>query len=152
MTRVLVAVDEAPQSLRAARAAVNLFAGPDTEFLVINVAGLPVRWLGGGMYGEAVTVPMDTWLPDVERIERDQTEGVRAEAAAAGVPDPDILVAFGDPVEKICAAADDHDVDVIVVGSHDKGFLRRLIDPSVADHIVHATSRPVLVVSGEKST
>ncbi len=152
MTRVLIALDETSQSLRAARAAAELFAGPDTEFLVINVTGRPVRWLSGGLYGEVMTVPMDTWLPDAERIEGDQAEELRAEADTADVPDPEILVAFGDTVERICAVADHNAVDVIVVGSHDKGFLRRLIDPSVADHVVHATSRPVLVVSGDKST
>jgi nucleotide-binding universal stress UspA family protein len=44
--------------------------------------------------------------------------------------------------------ADEHDVDVIVVGSHDKTAWRRLFDPSVAADVVRDTSRPVLVVSG----
>jgi nucleotide-binding universal stress UspA family protein len=38
---------------------------------------------------------------------------------------------------------------VIVVGSHDKTLLRRLIDPSVAASVVRDTHRPVLVVSGQ---
>ena len=45
--------------------------------------------------------------------------------------------------------AEDNEVDVIVVGSHDKSVLRRLVDPSVAAGIVRETYRPVLVVSGE---
>jgi nucleotide-binding universal stress UspA family protein len=48
----------------------------------------------------------------------------------------------------LCKVADRHDVDVIVVGSHDKTGLRRLFDPSVADGVVHRSPRPVLVVSG----
>ena len=50
----------------------------------------------------------------------------------------------------IAAAAEEHDVDVVVVGSHDKSALRRLFDPSVAVGVVRATSRPVLVVSGDQ--
>jgi nucleotide-binding universal stress UspA family protein len=55
-----------------------------------------------------------------------------AQAEEAGVPDPDVLMTAGDSVTRICAVADDQDVDVIVVGSHDKTALRRLFDPSVA--------------------
>ena len=46
------------------------------------------------------------------------------------------------------AAAEEHDVDVVVVGSHDRGMLSRLLDPSVAAGVVRGTYRPVLVVSG----
>ncbi|MEO8698052.1 MAG: universal stress protein [Acidimicrobiales bacterium] len=63
--------------------------------------------------------------------------------------DAEALTTTGNPVRLVCLAAEDHDVDVIVVGSHDKSALRRLIDPSVAVGIVRETYRPVLVVSGE---
>jgi nucleotide-binding universal stress UspA family protein len=55
----------------------------------------------------------------------------------------------GDPVQMIREAADEHDVDVIVVGSHDKSALRRIFDPSVAAGLIRATHRPVVVVSGD---
>jgi nucleotide-binding universal stress UspA family protein len=71
------------------------------------------------------------------------------EAARTGPHDPEVLVSFGDLAEQICAAAERHDDDVIVVRSHHKGLLRRLIDPSVADQVLRGTSRPVLVVSGD---
>jgi nucleotide-binding universal stress UspA family protein len=136
--------------MRAAEVAAKLFGGPDTSFLVINVARMPVSWASGGMFGEVMDVPFDSWLSDASRLERDEAAEIAAEAIESGITDPDVLVLFGDPVEMICAAAEEHDVDVVVVGSHDKGFLRRFVEPSVADHVVHATSRPVLVVSGSE--
>jgi nucleotide-binding universal stress UspA family protein len=52
----------------------------------------------------------------------------------------------GEPVERIVAAAEDYDVDVIVVGTHDKGFFRRMIDPLVSEGVLTHTVRPVIVV------
>jgi nucleotide-binding universal stress UspA family protein len=69
-------------------------------------------------------------------------------AQVAGVPHPVALASSGDPVIQICRAAEDHDVDVIVVGTHHKTALRQLFDPSVSTGVVRESLRPVLVVSG----
>lgn len=146
VTRVLVALDESPKSLNAARTAVRLFPDPATEFLVINVATAPVVWTGG-TYGDVYGVaPAILFLGPGDHAKEAATH-LREEAAAAGMRDPRILVASGDAAERIAAAAEEHDVDVVVVGSHTKNFLRRLIDPSVADRVVHTAHRPVLVVA-----
>ena len=74
---------------------------------------------------------------------------VRARAEEAGIADAEVCSAQGDAVSLISGAADQNDVDVVVVGSHDKSVWRRIFDPSVAVGVVRATYRPVLVVSGE---
>jgi nucleotide-binding universal stress UspA family protein len=51
----------------------------------------------------------------------------------------------GDPADAILRAADERDVDVIVVGNHDSGWLSCLWRSSVSDAIVEHTERPVLV-------
>ena len=148
--KVLIALDDSPTSARAARVAVGLFARrPDTEFLVINVSPVPTMWVGGAAYGSVGTLMMDPrWLHPTAEHEAEDGRQLMAEAAAAGVPDPEVVVRPGDPVRQICAAAAEHGVDVIVVGSHDKSALRRLFDPSVAAGVVRDTYLPVLVVSG----
>ena len=72
-------------------------------------------------------------------------------AHEAGITRVEPVAELGDPVGRIVAAADSHDVDLIVVGAHDKGFLRRLVDPSVSQGVLHHTRRPVLVVHEEHS-
>jgi nucleotide-binding universal stress UspA family protein len=52
----------------------------------------------------------------------------------------------GDPSEAILRAADSHDADVIVVGSHDRGWFSRLVRPSVSSDVVRHAHVPVLVV------
>ena len=145
MRRVLVAMDESVESVRAARAGVDLF-GSDPEFLLVNVARVPVAWAGG--FGDVDALPAFDWVALTEQTDRAAEVELRASAEEAGIPAAEVLVEHGETVGVISAAAEEHDVDVIVVGSHDKGLLVRLFSPSVADRLVHTTHRPVLVVSG----
>ena len=43
-------------------------------------------------------------------------------------------------------AADEHHVDVIVVGMHERGWFDRLVRPSVSKEILKEAKVPVLVV------
>ncbi len=148
--KVLIALDESTVSIRAAREAVRLFSPSGAEFLVINVATLPAPWVGATGFGQVAPLAVDPhWLSEVEKSQSDDDEAeLMALAADAGVPNPDVLLRSGDAVAQISAAAEEHDADVIVVGSHDKTALRRLVDPSIAAGVVRDTYRPVLVVSG----
>lgn len=144
--KVLIALDDSAVSLHAARTAVGLFSSPDTEFLVINVARVSPAWgypIGG--FGTVGVIPGYELLAPDDLAESEL--GRRAERA--GVEQPELLTDMGDPADCICSAGDEHDVAVIVVGSHDKGLLARLLAPSVAVGVIRGTHRPVLVVSGE---
>ena len=138
--KILVALDASPTSVRAAREASRLF--PDAEFLVVNVTRRVVPWVAEGDFGTVYPASIYAFQQGLE------PEEVATVAEAAGLEEVDALRLQGDPADAICAAADVHDVDAVVVGSHDYGVLRRLFDPSVAQAVVRGTYRPVLVVSG----
>ena len=140
---VLIALDESPASQHAAWEAARLFTAPGTKFLVVNVARHPAPWVPVGGFG-LVSVPPPGWEEAAEPA--DEAELARM-AEGAGVGDPEVLTEVGDPAEAICAAADDHDADVVVVGAHRKGFLTRLLSPSVSAGVMRRTGRPVLVVA-----
>ncbi len=142
--KVLVALDGSPVSMHAGREAVRLFARAGVEFLVINVARTPTSWINPTGFGGVAAMP----TLDLEQLAEPSESDVGATAIRAGIDDAEVLTDVGDPVECICAAAEDHDVDVVVVGSHDRGVLSRLINPSVAAGVVRGTFRPVLVVGG----
>ncbi|CAN5509255.1 hypothetical protein BH10ACT2_BH10ACT2_16620 [soil metagenome] len=143
--KVLVAMDGTNESLRAGREAVRLFA--DAEFLMIKVTQLTIPWMAGDQFGMVYPTSSADLL-----LDRPDVAELRTLADAAGLDDATVLNPVGDPGSAICAAAEEHDVDVVVIGSHDRGVLSRLISPSVTDAVVHGTHRAVLVVSGTPST
>ncbi|MBW3626486.1 MAG: universal stress protein, partial [Actinobacteria bacterium] len=53
---------------------------------------------------------------------------------------------YGDAGPAICEVAADVGADVVVVGSHGSGFVRRVLVGSVSQHVVHHSPCPVLVV------
>jgi nucleotide-binding universal stress UspA family protein len=57
---------------------------------------------------------------------------------------PSSEVLDGDPAEQLVAAS--RDADLLVLGSHDRGFLGRLIMGSVSDRVVRSATCPVLVI------
>lgn len=55
-------------------------------------------------------------------------------------------VAFGDAAQEILAAAARHDGDLVVMGSHGGGAMRRLLVGGVAAEVLREAPCPVLVV------
>jgi len=147
MKRILVALDASPVSVHAAKVAARMFRGvPDVEFLALNVASVPLA-VTGDPTGGAYAIPAEVW----QELETEATDvdAVEPRAHAAGIKQVEPVAELGDPVGGIVAVAEAHDVDLIVVGAHDKGFLRRLVDPSISQAVLHHTRRPVLVVHEE---
>ena len=75
----------------------------------------------------------------------------RVDEAAAGldVDEVETIVSVGDPGPEICRLAEERDVDVVVLGAHDRGWLSRLLEPSVARHVVDHAPCHVLVVRNQ---
>lgn len=166
MTHVLIAVDDSDSSVTAAETARRLF-GDTADYTVISVSeSEPVYWgddpLGSGVvYPLAVppvgagmgmaTMPLTVRAPDrppdadiptpVEAAE----QTARGVAAQAGIPEARPIGDSGDAAKAILEAAEHHHADVIVVGSHDRSWLDRLFNSSVADEVVKKAETPVLV-------
>ena len=57
-----------------------------------------------------------------------------------------IVVSIGDPGAEICHAATEHGADLIVLPSHGRTGIRRLLIGSVAERVVRLAPCPVLVL------
>ena len=62
-----------------------------------------------------------------------------------------VRVEEGDPGERICAVAVEEKADLIVMGSHHTGALRRLLGSSVAEDVTHHAPCPVLLIRHKNS-
>jgi nucleotide-binding universal stress UspA family protein len=147
--RVLVAVDDSDASHRAATFVNYFFDGMDVEILAVNVAPAEVPWIPAGViWGALYAWPYDNWAVQPEIVEAEQEARKKSEQAVlnSGLQEAKPIVEIGDPVVAIQRAADEQNVDLIIVGSHDKNLLQRIISPSVSRELAHHATRPVLIV------
>ena len=56
------------------------------------------------------------------------------------------LVPLGHPTEEILNTADKEDCDLIILGTHGKGFLAHTFFGSVSSEVLHRTRKPVFIV------
>jgi nucleotide-binding universal stress UspA family protein len=114
------------------------------------------RRLAASLLVVSVIDPLDLRLPGGRfRARVDQVREGREAAAQAlvqrghrlGVP-VTFLVWDGDPAESIVAAAHAERADLVLVGSHGRGPIGRLLLGSVSEHVVRNAPCPVLVARG----
>lgn len=152
MRRILVAVDDSAASQRAAAFVNAFFGGLDVEVVGIHVGHVPVSWVPPGVaMGSVFAWPYPVLAePEVEGDNDDVRAAVAKEAErtiqASGLRDDETIVEFGDPADAIRAAAIERDAALIVVGSHHKGVLSRLLSGSVAAELQRDAPCPVVVV------
>jgi nucleotide-binding universal stress UspA family protein len=86
----------------------------------------------------------------VENLKKHLQEFCKKAEAQIGPPCVElvskILVPVGHPPEEILNAADKENCDVIVVGSHGKGFLAHTFLGSVSNAVLHRTRKPVFII------
>ena len=135
--RVLVPTDGAPLSQDAL--AYALAVHPTAEITVLHV----VDYVEETDVAEAVV--------GREKLRQRATE--RAEAlladVTADVTDEDRLTTayvFGTPAVEIISYAEDHEIDLIVMGSHGRTGFSRVILGSVAQNVLKESPVPVTVI------
>lgn len=153
MTRVLMAVDGSELDTELGDTARRLFA--DAQLFAINVQDVPhmatYPVARGAVFayppvvaGGVAPLPMADEIAETHgEVRRDRARDVASTSSPrAAVPIGEI----GDPTSMILAAARDHDVDVVVVGTHDRSWWSELLRPSVSDTVLANASVPVLLV------
>lgn len=108
-------------------------------------------------FGAAVTL---LTVVDERRFENAEAAGHEQDAATALVTDAaervrqaevavETTVRVGQPAEEIVAAADEIQADIVVMGTHGRSGVERLLIGSVADGVIRRSEIPVLAVPPE---
>lgn len=132
---ILVPVDGSPQSQAAIEYTRAVF--PETNVILLTVID-PVDGFAGysgdesGNWEERAKAEAKSLLRDA------QTEFVTPKRVQ-------VSVVVGNPVDTIAATADDMDVDQIVIGSHGRDGIQRLIVGSVAEQVMRQVPVPVTI-------
>ncbi|MDO8434245.1 MAG: universal stress protein [Candidatus Binatus sp.] len=134
--RILCPIDFAEHSMAALEVALKLARQNDASLHLLNVAPFPAN-KDGFQHGPKLPFP----CVETERWEQ------LARIARERIPPPmryDTLVMAGDPAQQVLDAARDLRADLIVMGTHGRRGLSRLIMGSVAERVVRESPIPVL--------
>jgi nucleotide-binding universal stress UspA family protein len=142
MKRILVALDSSPraETVLARAAAIAKLNG--AELYLLHAVSIPVE------------VPPEAFTTSpTQLVEEWRTAAARDLEKRSGALDPTIvthiLARAGSPWSAICASAKEHDVDLIVIGSHGYDALDHLLG-TTASKVVNHADRSVLVVREPK--
>lgn len=138
--RVLVPMDTSGPATAALEYALTQF--PDADIVVLYACGIDET--DERLQQRVLQEECNEERARQERI----AEGIfRAAVAAAERASTSVSTVFeyGLPVRTIIAYAEEHDIDQIVIGTHNRTGLSRLLLGSVAETIVRQSSIPVTV-------
>lgn len=143
--RILVPTDGSQLSKKAVRSAIELAARVGAEIVALNVVPrYPMSYFEGAM-------PLED--DDVARVEQHWAEigqaladDVAKAAAKAGVKAKALTVRSDLVAEAILTAAHKHKCDLVVMASHGRKGLKRVLLGSETQHVLTHGQVPVLVL------
>jgi|SRR5690349_10868676 nucleotide-binding universal stress UspA family protein len=137
MECIVVGYDDSPGSQRALERAAQIAKAFDARLVVTSVA--PTPFVGTTRSAGGVD-PSDPPSQHVEELEKAQSYLAGQSLEAELVP------AIGHSAETIVTVADQHDADLIVVGTRDPNLVLRLLGQSVSEAVARKAHRDVLIV------
>jgi len=144
ITRILVPIDFSPSS-RAALEYATFLAGETGAALEVLHVWEPPGYVGPDTLA---LLPVAAGQPGWEQTRLDVTREVDQFLAKAGVRPKQVSVRVeaGEPSDKILSVASDGGADLLVMGTHGRTGLARLLIGSVAEAVVRRATCPVLTV------
>jgi nucleotide-binding universal stress UspA family protein len=143
--RILVATDGSALSKKAVTKAIALAAQNDAELVALTVVPrYPKSYLDGAMAFSH---------DDIAQIEKQWAESaqgtldaVSVRAKAAGIRIKTAAISSDQVAETVIAAARKHKSDLIVMASHGRKGIKRLLLGSETQHVLTHSALPVLVL------
>ncbi|PCR88991.1 universal stress protein [Natrinema ejinorense] len=137
--RILVPYDGTPQARDALELTFDEF--PDATVIALYVIEVPDgRW--AQLVGPELQIPVSE---NAEEYAADILE-TATELATEHGRTLETNVVTGEPDDRIVAQAEEESVDLIVIGSHGREGISRVLLGSVAETVVRRSPVPVLVV------
>ena len=132
---ILVPTDFSRFANEATRIACSLAREQGSKLLLVHVAQRPITNVGG------MPVPPPPTL-DWPALKKE------LDVVTAGIKDVEVepRLVEGEPADTIVNLARERGADLIVIGSHGRTGLSRLLMGSVAEHVVRTAGCPVLTV------
>lgn len=138
-TTILLAVDGSGHARRAVDCAIDISAKYKAKLIILTVH--PHGPLSKALADFAASEDLGAG-----EVYRRIVDDLGQEAAEHEIAEVVTLVEEGDASQQILAAAEKHDVSLIVMGSRGMSELKGLLVGSVSHKVMHLCDRPCLVV------
>jgi universal stress protein A len=150
VTRILAPIDFSPSSRAALQYAIFLAGKHGAELEVLHVAEPP-----GYVGPDALALlPVGSVQPSFDQTKAEVQREVEGLLAKAGDRPKTVAVRVdnGEPSDVILRLAGDGGADLIVMGTHGRTGLSRLLIGSVAEAVLRRSSCPVLTIRVQTKT
>lgn len=142
--RILLPTDGSDAVRPAVETALDLAATYDATLAVLFIVDQPVSVSGTGEGFSG----LDNLLDALEAEGTHATDAIAARARDSGI-ETETAVRRGNPHDGILTYANEHDVDLIVMGTHGRTGIKRALLGSVTEDVVRHSEIPVLTVHRE---
>lgn len=149
-SRLLLATDGSDAVAPAERIGVDLAATLGARLTAVSAVD-QARALTNAGGGVLTNETIESVRRALTTRATDAVDRALGGAEEVGV-DADGEVIDGEPSRAVCGYARDADADVVIVGTHGRTGVRRVVLGSVAERILRAADRPVLVVPASVET
>jgi nucleotide-binding universal stress UspA family protein len=140
INKLLVAVDLSPQSANVADYAVCLAKSLDAEVVAVYIAPSIGHYVGFHVPTSSIENFVGEVVSSAEKSMEDFVKEKFSSIKATG------KVVSGYAAEEIIEQAKENNVDLIVMGTHGRAGLDRILFGSVAEKVVKTSTIPVLTV------
>lgn len=143
--RILVATDGSALSRTATDHAISLAALTGAELLIVNVvARYPQSYFEGGiaLQAEDVARVEQQWNDEGERV----VDAVAQQATARNIPCQTVVKCADVVSDALLEAVKTYHCDLIIMASHGRKGIRRLLLGSETQHVLTHATVPVLVL------
>jgi nucleotide-binding universal stress UspA family protein len=145
--RILLAIDGAPCSAAAVSAAAKYCSSPANQLQVLHVVDWPgslpysFGFTEGRHAGQAVLEARDRMIGEGQALVTRVANSLRRDGF-----EPATSVVVGDVAETILQGAAGWRADLVILGTHGRGGLDRLVMGSVAEAVLRQAKCPVEIV------
>ncbi|XP_045796490.1 universal stress protein A-like protein [Trifolium pratense] len=151
--RIMVAIDEGDESIYALTWCLKnlIFKNSKDHLILLYVKPPRVVYSAfdgtGYLFSSDITATMEKYSQQVADCVLE-----KAKLICGDVQNVETRIENGDPRDVICEAVQKLGVDILVMGSHGYGVIKRAFLGSVSNHCAQNVKCPVLIVKKPKST
>jgi nucleotide-binding universal stress UspA family protein len=151
MKKILIALDYNPSAQIVAETGFALAKSMHAATVLIHVMENPAGYSAYGhspiMGFDNTFIPMETLVPEnFEAFKEGASSFLNKSKEHLGDDSIETMVEEGDTAETILRTATDIKADIVVIGSHSRRGLEKILMGSVAEKVMHHTTLPLFII------